>query len=92
MENLFCIATSPQPFEKISHNHNNNQTNPKPQPNTKNKPQKTVTREIVHAKHPQQQPKKKHRKHDQLTQNKITTISCKSKYFSSISQRKQKLG
>jgi len=58
MENLFVIATVDNHVEKTLHNHNNNQTNPKKQPKTKNKPQKTITDELVNTKHPQQQPNK----------------------------------
>jgi hypothetical protein len=66
MEILFGIAIGDNHVEKklpqLQQQPNKPQTTTQP----KNKPQKPITNELVHTKHLQQQPNKKHRKHNQL--------------------------
>ena len=68
MENLFGIAIGDNHVEKKLPQPPQQQQPIKPQTPTqlKNKPQKTITNELVHTKRLQQQPNKKHRKHNQL--------------------------
>jgi hypothetical protein len=61
-------------LKKRIHNHNNNQTNPKPQPKQKTKPKTQPPSKLVHTKHPQQQPKQKHRKQQLMSSKTIKLI------------------